>query len=67
VAALLHSRDASDDKFIHAALAAEALCLVSDDQDLLVLKGPLAALGLRVLTPNEALQLPELSRSHRSA
>ncbi len=67
VSALVHSRDASDDKFIHAALAAKALCLVSGDQDLLVLKAPLAVLGLRVLTPNEALQLPELSLPHSSA
>jgi uncharacterized protein len=49
-------RDAGDDKFIHAALAAGAACLVTGDQDLLVLAGSLAPQGLRVLTPAAALQ-----------
>ena len=34
---MAYSRDADDDKFIHAAIAAEATLLVTGDQDLLVL------------------------------
>lgn len=45
-------RDADDDKFIRAALAAEARYLVSGDQDLLKV-APIA--GLKILSPGEAL------------
>lgn len=45
-------RDADDDKFIHAALAAGAALLVSGDDDLLCLH-PLG--DLRILTPRAAL------------
>lgn len=46
------SRDADDDKFIRAALAAQAGYLVSGDQDLLTL-APMT--GLRIVSPLEAL------------
>ena len=37
IANAIHSRDADDDMFIHAAIAAEATLLITGDQDLLVL------------------------------
>ena len=37
IAGATYSRDADDDMFIHAALAAEAALLITGDQDLLVL------------------------------
>lgn len=37
IAAASYSRDADDDMFIHAAMAAESTLLVTGDQDLLVL------------------------------
>ncbi len=49
-------RDAGDDKFIQTALAASAPWLVTGDRDLLEV--PTVA-GLRILTPAEALSLPE--------
>lgn len=52
------SRDPDDDKFIHAALAANAPWLVTGDQDLLVLADELQTLGLQILSPADALQLP---------
>lgn len=56
-----YSRDVADDKFIHAALAAEASWLVSGDQDLLVLVDDLVPLGLRIVSPADALALPEFA------
>lgn len=56
MAALKFCRDAGDDKFVHAALAAQAAMLITGDQDLL--KMPVVS-GLRILTPAAALQLPE--------
>lgn len=53
-----HSRDAKDDMFIHAALAASSARLVSGDEDLLCLH-PLE--GLHILSPRDALE--ELSRA----
>jgi predicted nucleic acid-binding protein len=47
------SRDADDDKFIHAALAARAPWLVTGDQDLLSIP-PMA--HLKILTPAQALE-----------
>ena len=47
------SRDPGDDKFIHAALAADCSWLVSGDHDLLCLD-PLD--GLRLVSANDALQ-----------
>lgn len=52
-------RDPADDKFIHAALAGASPWLVTGDQDLLVLAESLLELGVRVVTPAEALELPE--------
>lgn len=52
IAAQRFSRDADDDKFIHAAQAASAAWLVTGDQDLLVIQ---ANLGIRILTPAQAL------------
>lgn len=54
-------RDADDDKFIHAALAAGAEWLVTGDQDLLVLSESLYSSGLRIVSPADALLLPEFS------
>ena len=45
-------RDAGDDKFVHLALAGTAECLVSGDQDLLVLK---TVQSIPVLRPAQAL------------
>ena len=52
IAAVAHSRDQDDDKFVHAALAANVPWLVTGDQDLLSLK-PLPSLN--ILTPADAL------------
>lgn len=54
-------RDGTDDKFIHAALAAGAGWLISGDQDLLVLAERLLPLGLRIVSPAEVLALPEFA------
>lgn len=55
MAAQKFCRDADDDKFIHAALAAEASWLVTGDKDLLQMP---ALPRLRILTPAAALDLP---------
>lgn len=52
IAAQVFCRDADDDKFIHAALAAGVSLLVTGDEDLLCLH-PLGE--LRILTPRAAL------------
>lgn len=57
VAAQRFSRDVDDDKFIHTALASAAAWLVTGDQDLLVV--PHEALGVRILTPAQALAAPD--------
>ncbi|MEO8202573.1 MAG: putative toxin-antitoxin system toxin component, PIN family [Betaproteobacteria bacterium] len=49
-------RDADDDMFIHAALAAEAPWLVTGDQDLLTVR---KITGLRILSPIDALKMLE--------
>lgn len=54
IAANLYSRDADDDKFIHAALVARASLLITGDQDLL--KVPVLP-TLRIVTPADALEL----------
>ena len=54
----VYSRARDDDKFIHAALAAEAPWLVTGDQDLLEVPAPPT---LRIVTPADALQL---TKSH---
>ena len=56
IAARTYCRDADDDKFIHTALAAQAPWLLTGDRDLLDV--PVIP-NLRILTPVEALQLPE--------
>ena len=56
IAARKFCRDADDDKFVHAALAAQAPWLITVDQDLLEMP---AIAGLLTLTPAAALQLPE--------
>ena len=48
--------DPDDDAFIHAAEVAKALWLVTGDQDLLGVNQP--AIGLRILTPAQAVQHP---------
>lgn len=60
VAAVAHCRDADDDRFVHAALAASAPWLVTGDQDLLDVP-PLPRLS--ILTPAAALAAVELSAS----
>jgi putative PIN family toxin of toxin-antitoxin system len=50
-----HCRDADDDKFIHAALAANAAWLVTGDRDLLVVP---AIAQLQILSPSDALNQP---------
>lgn len=56
-------RDADDDKFIHAALAAGTDWLRTGDKDLLVLSESLSASGVRIVSPADALLLPEFSRT----
>ncbi len=53
VASVAYCRDADDDKFIHAALAASAPWLVTGDQDLLVLQ---SVHTVQILSPAAALQ-----------
>ncbi len=58
IANAAYSRDADDDMFIHAALAAEATLLVTGDQDLLVLAKSLNdSHKLLVCKPSYALGL----------
>ena len=52
IASTTYSRDVADDKFIHAALIAEATWLVTGDDDLLCLH-PLGT--LQILSPRAAL------------
>ena len=53
-----YSRDADDDMFIHAALAAEAALLITGDQDLLVLaKGLSDSHKLVICKPAYAINL----------
>lgn len=54
-------RDAADDKFIHAAMAAESAWLVTGDQDLLVLSARMMSLGVQIISPADAMCLPEFS------
>lgn len=61
IAAKTLCRDPADDKFIHVALAAGAGWLVTGDQDLLVLSETASALGVRILTPGDAMRLSEFS------
>ena len=54
IASVRYARDATDDMFIHAVLAASALRLVTGDDDLLCLD-PIANAELRIVTPRQAL------------
>lgn len=54
IVAQRHSRDTTDDQFIHAALSGQADVLVSGDHDLLDL-GCVA--GLPIVSPGDALLL----------
>lgn len=56
IATLTFCRDTDDDKFIQAAITAQAPWLVTGDQDLL---GVPAMPSLRILAPAGALRLPE--------
>ncbi len=58
VAARAYSRDADDDKFIHTALAAQVVWLITGDKDLLVLAETMLPLGVRILSPADALASP---------
>jgi uncharacterized protein len=53
IASLTYCRDADDDKFLHAALAASATWLVTGDQDLLVLQ---SVQTVQILSPAAALE-----------
>ena len=58
VADAAYSRDANDDMFIHAAIAAETQLLITGDQDLLVLADSLKDMHrLVVCKPAQALSL----------
>lgn len=61
IASQTFCRDADDDKMIHAALASNADWLVTGDRDLLILSESLSASGVRIVSPANALQLPEFS------
>ena len=59
IAAKAFCRDATDDKFIHTALAVEPAWLVTGDKDLLVLSESVLLLGARIISPADAMRLPE--------
>lgn len=59
VAARAYSRDVDDDKFIHTALAAQAVWLITGDKDLLVLAETMLPLGVRILSPSDAIASSE--------
>lgn len=61
IAAQTFCRDADDDKFIHTALVAGADWLVTGDKDLLLLSESMQASGVRIVSPADAVQLPEFS------
>lgn len=56
IAAQRFSRDGDDDKFVHTALVASALWLVTSDQDLLVIE---ADVGMRIVTPAQVLKMTD--------
>ena len=57
------SRNPADDKFLHAALAAQPVWLVTGDKDLLVLAKKMAPAGVTIVYPADALTLPAFSGS----
>ena len=58
VAAKAYSRDVDDDKFIHTAIAAQVVWLITGDKDLLVLAETMLPLGVRILSPADAIASP---------
>jgi uncharacterized protein len=58
LSAITYCRDADDDKFIQTALAAQAPLLITGDADLLEVP---AMPGLQIVSPAQALALPELA------
>lgn len=58
IAARTLCRDCADDKFIHAALAAQPAWLVTGDKDLLMLKKSVASAGVTIVSPADALAKP---------
>jgi uncharacterized protein len=65
IAGTRYCRDATDDKFIHTALAAEAAWIVTGDQDLLVLFEGVLKLGVRIISPADALALPDFAANSK--
>jgi uncharacterized protein len=61
ISAQTYCRDTDDDKFIHTALVAGADWLVTGDKDLLVLSASMLASGIQIVSPADAIQLPEFS------
>ena len=61
IAARKFCRDAADDKFIHAALAAASAWLITGDKDLLELFDSVLPLGVRIVSPADVLRLPAFS------
>lgn len=61
ISAQAFCRDASDDKFIHAALVSGANRLVTGDKDLLALSDSMLASGVRIVSPGDAIQLPDFT------
>jgi predicted nucleic acid-binding protein len=61
ISAQTFCRDADDDKFIHVALVAGADWLITGDKDLLVLSDSMLDSGIRIVSPADAIQLPEFS------
>lgn len=61
IATKTYSRDSADDKFIHAALAAQTPWLVTGDKDLLVLTEHMLSHGVQIISPADAMCLPEFS------
>ncbi|MFM9879393.1 MAG: putative toxin-antitoxin system toxin component, PIN family [Burkholderiaceae bacterium] len=58
IAARTFCRDPDDDKFIHAALSAQPVWLITGDKDLLVLTETLLPQGVRILSPADAVASP---------
>ena len=58
IAAEALCRDVDDDKFLHAALAAQPAWLVTGDKDLLVLAQDMAPANVTIVSPADALALP---------
>jgi putative PIN family toxin of toxin-antitoxin system len=58
IAGQAYCRDVDDDKFLHAALAAQPAWLVTGDKDLLVLSDRLVRTGVTIVSPAEALARP---------